>query len=150
MDLLLSANMEVCRNSSWAVAVLAQSKTITKAVFSTKLAQNHFTEYHYSYIVVFFLNRGAETLQKLSEESPHRDVRDYGRLALKRLLSGSPAAKYNITNALSPQDVILESEFWDMGMAEAMGFKPLEKLLDQTANMNRFVKINFASKRLLL
>ena len=85
-----------------------------------------------------FRYRGADTLNTLSQESSHREVREYGKLALKRLLSSCPAAKYNITNVLTPQDVIVDTEFWDMGMAEATGFIPLDKLLDQTAVMNKY------------
>ena len=78
-----------------------------------------------------------DTVQKLSRESPHREVREYGKLALKRLLAGSPAAKYCITNSLSPQDTIVGIEFWDTGMAEAGGFVPLDELINQSAKLNR-------------
>ena len=81
--------------------------------------------------------RGTETLQQLSNNSPHREIREYGKLGLKRLLFGSPAAKYNITGALSPQDIILESEFWDMGMVGPSGFVPLDNIVNQTAEMNK-------------
>lgn len=36
LDLVLSSNMEVCRNATWALAVLAQSRNATEAMFNAK------------------------------------------------------------------------------------------------------------------
>ena len=82
--------------------------------------------------------RSVDTIQRLSKESSHRDIKEFAGLALKRLLSGSPAAKYCLTGTLSPQDVLVGIEFWDMGMAEAKReFIPLEDIVNQQARFNR-------------
>ena len=82
--------------------------------------------------------RSVDTIQRLSKESSHRDIKEFAGLALKRLLSGSPAAKYCLTGTLSPRDVLVGIEFWDMGMAEAKrGFIPLEDIVNQQARFNR-------------
>lgn len=82
-------------------------------------------------------NRGVQTIERLSEESSHKRVREYGKIAFNRLLSGSPSAKFNLTKVLSPQDILVNNEFWDLGLGEGTGFVPLEELVNQTATINR-------------
>lgn len=82
--------------------------------------------------------RGVRIVQKLSSESTHRDVKKYSSLALRRLLNGNPSAKYALTGSLTPFNKLMEREFWDTGMAEAVAdFPTLEDIVNKPAHLNR-------------
>lgn len=82
--------------------------------------------------------RGARSLQKLSETSLNRAVAECAALALQAVLNGNLSAKYALTGCLTPQDHLVETEFFDAGMAESTDeFIPLSELMEKQLSMNK-------------
>ena len=77
-------------------------------------------------------------LQKLSKSAQNREVAEYAALALQTVLGGNLSAKYALTGILTAQDRLVETEFFDAGMAKsAEEFVPLAELLERQLSLSR-------------
>lgn len=82
--------------------------------------------------------RGLEILEQLLNQSSHKAIQEYIKLALNRLLSGCPAAQYYINGYLPYTTTLVNTEFWDLSMADtSKGFIPLEELINNAPELNK-------------